>query len=270
METMLYDVRKDAIEKLAEANQEEPALLTEAIANVMMLAYIAKSEGLLSLEEAVQSTELEYLRLLVMLMVNGIEPEVIIEFGANEYWSQAPQGIWAMVYYIYFRGCILIQEGAHCMKLESILGSLVPGKWRQSISKNYQEIFYGAFLGESATRDMFRELYEIHFTFENTELTEALSALEQKMTKLNNESMREVLKYAGSYAFIRCTYGFCWETKEKIIDILLEEYSQYDHMMVIALFKWLKVKETDIMEAVLKVNSTLDGLHESGEILYLE
>ena len=85
MKKMLDDVRRDAIGRSREA-EEGTKLLVEAVSDIMELWNFVREAGLLALEEAVQDVEPDFLKRLILLLVNAPDSETMTEIATNEYW----------------------------------------------------------------------------------------------------------------------------------------------------------------------------------------
>ncbi len=131
---MLDRVRLDAITKWKREG-EEACRLADAVTSIMELSYIAQMKGLLALEGEAVNVSSEFLKLLIMLVVDGTDPAIIVEIGSNQYWVSAPEGAQAMIDYMYLRGMIAIQSGERRSTLEELLLSLMPFEQR----KEYKE-----------------------------------------------------------------------------------------------------------------------------------
>ena len=111
MKKILDDIRRDAILKLKLSEDKDQNLLIHAALNLLTLSTIARREGLLSLEKIIEYTESEFLKLIATLIIDGTEPNLVIEIAANEYWTNEPEGVQAMIAYFNLRGMIAIQSG---------------------------------------------------------------------------------------------------------------------------------------------------------------
>ena len=118
-------MRRDAVAKLKKATDTKNKLLQSA-EQIIMLAETARQRGLLALEEIVENIESDYAKQLITLMIDGTDPVIIAEIATNKYWTDAPEDVQAMIYYIYLRGILGIQSGEHPKLLEKILLSLIP------------------------------------------------------------------------------------------------------------------------------------------------
>ncbi len=134
LDTILDAVRLDAIMKLKNVDnitKDQPKQVIDAAKNIMRLADVARKEGLLALENMVETLRSDYLRQLIILVVDGTFPDMITEIATNLYWTNAPVGVNAMVDYIYLRGMLGIQNGENLAILNKLLMSLMPAELRQ-------------------------------------------------------------------------------------------------------------------------------------------
>ena len=86
--TLLDAVRLDAIAKLKKTDlgvKEQQNKVIDAAKNLMKLADLARKEGLLALEDIAQTIPSNFLKQLILLVVDGNFPE-IIAVGTNIYW----------------------------------------------------------------------------------------------------------------------------------------------------------------------------------------
>ena len=135
MKQMLENVRLDAISKM-ESAREESCQLADVVSSIMEVSYIAQMRGLLALEGEMEKVSSVLLKLLITLVVDGTDPAIIVEIATNEYWVTAPEGVQAMIDYIYIRGMIAIQSGESRRTLEQLLLSFLPSEQR----KKYYEM----------------------------------------------------------------------------------------------------------------------------------
>lgn len=135
MEVILDDMRRNAIEKLKTANNEDTRLLIDSAIHILTLSALARKEGLIALELSVQNFSSDFFNLPILLVAEAAPPEEIIEITTNEYWTRDPQGVQAMIAYFYIRGMLYLQQGKRPEYIKECLKSLIPLDWRQ----NYQE-----------------------------------------------------------------------------------------------------------------------------------
>ena len=105
-------------------------MLLDAIKRILELANLARMEGLLILDEEVMKIELdsdeEVLRQLCLMMLDGMEPELLAEIGRTRYYSNNLQGYRALRYMMYIEGVLSIQAGENPRVLEEKLKSMLP------------------------------------------------------------------------------------------------------------------------------------------------
>lgn len=90
MEKILDDVRRDAINKLMLAGEEDKAPLKDAAALMMKCCQINIEEGSLALKNAACESKDERLKKMIVFIEDGVYLDEIIEIATNEYWMQNP------------------------------------------------------------------------------------------------------------------------------------------------------------------------------------
>ena len=95
MNKLLYEICRDAIEKLRSSAEGEQSALIQAAANVITLSCAVRHDGLLTMEEAVQNWDSEFAKEIAHFIVEGTDPDRILELASNLYWIENPQGIQA-------------------------------------------------------------------------------------------------------------------------------------------------------------------------------
>lgn len=136
---ILNDVRQDAFEKLRFADDEDAGLLIDAALYIIALAKPARAEGLLYLEYLIEDLP-EHLQHLILMVIDAWPFEEIAEIATNDYWSRDPQGIQAMVSYMYICGTHYIWKGYSPDALKNALETLFPLKWRQEYRERCEKM----------------------------------------------------------------------------------------------------------------------------------
>lgn len=232
MNRILYRVRKDAIDKFRISKEEDRQPLFDAARGMMDLSGITRGHKEV-LKIVLVEDGPEYLRFLMLLAAEEPDLDALIQRGAAEYWIQKPQGIWAMVFYIYLWGMVMIWKGYHPWSLEEMFEILLQEKseyWPEggSISFQYskeeaEEIREIAIEKEQAReRDelnrRIERLFAVRPVFQNPELTERLRELEEEITgKLSDQFIENVLDSMSKYKVGRCLYGLSDEARQRIL-----------------------------------------------------
>lgn len=86
MEKILDDVRRDAFAKL-KMSEENVEVLAEAADRIILCCRISRRNGLLALESEAKYTDSEFLRSVMMMVVDAYESEKIVEVATNAYWA---------------------------------------------------------------------------------------------------------------------------------------------------------------------------------------
>ena len=110
--------------------QNNETMVMDAIKRMIELNNLARYEGLLALEEAVIDIPLEAqeeeLKQLIILLVDGTDPEVILGIGLSRYYSSLYTDYQALRYFIYLEGVLSIQAGDNPRILEEKLKVFLP------------------------------------------------------------------------------------------------------------------------------------------------
>lgn len=126
-----YEIRKICNE-IADANMDEgkTALLKEAYDNILKLNNIVRTEGLLALEEYAEKVNEDFgnkfMQEFCEMVLDGTDAEDIKEIGITKYMSLNLHSYDALIYLLYFRGFLLIQEGANLVLIEKKLQAMMP------------------------------------------------------------------------------------------------------------------------------------------------
>ena len=111
---ILNDVRQDAFKKLKSACDADASFLMEDLP--------------------------EPLRIPIQMVADCYLYVEIVEIATNDYWSRDPQGIQAMVSYIYICGALYIREGYSPDALKDALETLFPLNWRQEYREKCEKM----------------------------------------------------------------------------------------------------------------------------------
>jgi hypothetical protein len=105
-------------------------MLFDAVEKMAALSCTARKEGLLYLEEATSDMDKSgadgYLSQMILLVVDGTEPEIVEEIGTAKYFASCASGYEALQLIAYLWGTLSIQMGANPRVLEQQLLSIMP------------------------------------------------------------------------------------------------------------------------------------------------
>lgn len=104
--------------------------LQAAVKLICSLSHIARKEGLLALEEAVENIEIvqgqHYLKSLIMLIVDGTDSADVKNIGLTRYFCSLVYNYEALIYLIHLEGVLSIQAGENPRLLEEKVKVLLP------------------------------------------------------------------------------------------------------------------------------------------------
>ncbi len=275
MYKILDDVRKDAIQKCKPTGEEDNKILVDAAVLILELTIYACDEGLLALEEKTgKMTVNDFLKRIIMLVVDGTDPKLVAEIGSNEYWARNPQGIQAMVLYIYLWGTGCIQYGDYAMAFMGIYSLLPESRYlqlgrqivkleekRKLLEKEEQE----RDLKWEERRELTEKALQDYLcgppVLTNQELLEIVHALEEQIEKLPDAFLKKVLYEMGEERY-HCFYVFNDKIRQRILkladDSFIQQYREslvyFDHT------KPQKLEEEEILGAVLVMSGIIKCL----------
>lgn len=255
MKKMLDDVRRDAIGRSREA-EEGTELLMEAVSDIMELWNFVREAGVLALEEAVQDVEPDFLKRLILLLVNAPDSETMTEIATNEYWVRGSDGVQAMADYMYIRGVIGIRNGESREILWEVLQSLVPSgkrirldEWKKESEKQYWE----------EVRETFSRTAPSH---DNAKILKAVRDLTEILGKLSDRQIQRLVRDVDSDDLAVCVYGCDDRMRQRIRDNFSERYAD---VMMEKVVRRRSVSEEEMCESVSRVLSVIRELWERGE-----
>lgn len=264
MEEILDDIRRDAITK-SKVSKGEKRVLEEAAGLMIELSETVRLKGLSHLKEKVGSIGSEFLKLAASAVVDVYEPEYyhafVAEIMSNAYWIDEPEGVQALVDYIYLRGLLCIWQGDTIQTMIEIFRSLMPMELRK----------------EFGTRMMLRldskrseeRCKQICPSFQDTDTLENIHILEEMVRSLDGRSLQKVLMDSENIDELAvCVYAMDPKIRKKIIDnsrrhpYLIMERVERLHQIQFDQFDEKKVSKT-----VCAMIRHVEQLEKSSEII---
>ncbi len=261
MKKILDDIRRDAILKLKLSEDKDQNLLIHAALNLLTLSTIARREGLLSLEKIIEYTESEFLKLIATLIIDGTEPNLVIEIAANEYWTNEPEGVQAMIAYFNLRGMIAIQSGENNQILKELLQSLIPFHWRTTYKKQLEETKESS--KNSYQKEISEKFTNIHPIFQEKNTLETIPLLEKQIDELSNPSIQRIIRDIENYDLSICVYALSEDARKKILNNLSTRLA---NVIMEDVIHYHSISEKEVSNSIFKVLSVIEKLYETGEI----
>jgi len=135
MRDFIFSELRSCNEEIREAtdNQKKEEGMMElaaAVKTMYMLCGVARREGLLSLENKAMELEEEkpysYLKGMIMLIVDGTDPELVEEVCLAKYYAEGMRGFKGLTYLVYMIGILGIQASDNPRIIEEKLLAFVP------------------------------------------------------------------------------------------------------------------------------------------------
>jgi len=129
---LIDELRAKCIEiSTGEADSVMISKTVDAYERILEFAVIARNEGLLELEEAaalldVQDETQEMFIKLIGLIVDGTEPDMVKQIGANMCASRMYSSYVGLVNLMYIQGALMIQAGENKCVIADIIKSMMP------------------------------------------------------------------------------------------------------------------------------------------------
>lgn len=257
----LDDVRRDAICKLRK-DKFGRKKLKGAVDRIMELYDIRQAGGLIALEDAAGEAEPDFLKHLILLTANEVSPQLTAEIATNEYWTNEPGGVDAMVDYMCLRGMTGIQKWESKEMLRNVLLSLMPARQRKEYEKltckrkKKQERLH--------KKEIRKRLSAMCPTFKHKEVSEAVQLLAIKMNELPDLCVQRLVREVDCHDLAGCVYAFDQGTRAKVLENLSTRYRDVVQEEAV---KWLLSDEETLAASVNKVIDIIGILKERGEFV---
>lgn len=133
MDTIMYDELKriyDDIRSTMPDSEKEDAVI-KAYDIIMRFQHVARKEGLLALEEECDTLDPNddtqaYFHFLIMLIVDGTDPQLIAEIGKNRCLAMHLPAYDGLMCLMYYQAVMLIQTGNNPCVIDTYMQSMLP------------------------------------------------------------------------------------------------------------------------------------------------
>lgn len=224
MESLLYDVMLDALEKARGVCVGERFFAL--VYWIREMAVTARNQGLFALEAATMDAPQEIglyreSQWVAGLVMDGTDPETVRELSANRYWASNFQGEDALLYYTLIFGFLNIQSGVNPYRLDFILIG-----WLSSLPGEtfYQYERYSLRMDAPKVAAQEKILLNHNPVFENQEMMAAQKLLEEKILQMDREMLIHMLcQEIDHIDLVIALYGLSLAAKQKLFSVMSEE-----------------------------------------------
>ncbi len=268
--------RNDEIRKIEASGDTDKIkqgteLLNKAVEIIIKFCNMARKGGLLVLEET--ACELEdkngnnYLKAMIMLIVDGTEPQLVEEISAARYFSNGLNGYEGLQYLVFLVGSLAIQAGENPRVIEEKVLALLPEHISSEYRKNHDE--YSIETGEKRKPEQDMSVVKKHCTGESpVKFGEdgyfLASVMEYIFTSIDDRSIQRILRDVDNCDLTIAMKGLSGKSRERIFNNLSERLAvmiaeDLDHIG--------PVRVKDVIESTYKIFSIIIKLINSSEII---
>ena len=231
----LREIRNTALTNVKEVAFVHKEKLEEAYALTMRLAYIARKEGLLAVEcEAgfiPKSMPLcDEITEMVELVVGGTEPEFVEELFTLKFMANGYKGIDALLYFLYARSMLFIQQGISPYEMEQLFNAVVP-----------KEVLHFDEQRKITDERNLEQLKNMKAMLSESEKTQ-LKRMEVQLSNLTTEEWKIVVSSNGFCGFDK-VFPFLNEETQTLVATYMNQYRVHNIMNFVSC-----VKEEELLE----------------------
>ncbi|MBR4027048.1 MAG: hypothetical protein IKJ01_05760 [Lachnospiraceae bacterium] len=254
--------------------QNKETILYETVKKIVELAYIARREGLLALEDAVWDIALEsaeeVLKHLIIMVVDGTEPQIVEEIGLSRYYAHLYTDYEALRYLMYLEGALSIQAGENPRILEERLKVMLPANMYLTYCVNLEKA------NEEKEREKKEHLIEDlckgkrNWTQEDSGYY-VYKLLDYVICDITDNGLQRVMREIENVTLSLAMKGMSGEARRRIFANLSNRLAILIAEDMVSMYL---VRAVDILEASQKILNVIIRLSDTGEIIgnyeYLE
>ena len=239
----------------------------KAVKNVVKLEAVARKQGLLALEEECESfhkeTEEKYFAELLMLVIDGTDPVLVKEYALSRYFGANLTGYEGIIYLIYIKGTLMIQDGDSPVIIEQILEAMLPENVRKLYMDKKKE--EAEIVKKSEQKDLQKKINSICSNNreadekEHTLLSEASLIFENRSDQIIQRILREV----DCNELVVAMKGLSGNARRRIFDNISPRIAA---MLAEDITSMGPVSMKDVHESIIKIMNVVLKLAKAEEI----
>lgn len=247
--------------------EQKHNLLLAAVKKICNLAVIARKEGLLALEEAAENLTEDkcntYLKNLIMLVVDGTEPEYVRSIGLSRYFCSGVDDYNALIYLIFLEGALAIQAGNNPRLIEEKEKALLP----DTLYERYlelQEEEQKAICQETDATIIERLCKGKRLWNPNDNGYYVMKLADYTICDINDKGLQRILRDISNTELVVAMKGLSGDARRRIFDNLSERLAK---MIAEDMGNIGPVRMLDVLEATQKLLAVIIRLIDRGEIV---
>ncbi len=214
-------------EEIAQKTDNGLESLTKACRAVIQLSNIARKEGLLSLEEAACEGKMddlfmvEDLKKIVLLVVDGTDPDAINDICMKTYFSKDYSGVNALVFLLYMDGMIQIQAGENPRVLEESIRCYMPDEVNVQLDKLKED---DEARKASENKTAWEQMFDRDFPLKNQAIYDyTVKLVDYCIAVMPAEDLMKLIKDFEMHDLAVLLKGLSGKTVKRIYDCLSEK-----------------------------------------------
>lgn len=262
---IFYIELRECMKEVKALSKDDKITLFRAIDRVLRLEYVARKYGILSLEEAVSDEndlDESYLKSIVLLAVDGNEPELIEEIGIYKLVSSGVSGCEKLKYLMYLCGLLTLLDGKNPRVIQGKLLAMLPGGLDQEYEKYHEnaEKMKEEQVDMSEVENLCNEEFAVKLEESSYFLSKLLNYI---LPVMEDEHIQRLLRDVDNHDLALAMKGVGGEARRHVFKNLSDKLAARiaDDMR-----EFDKVKSEEIGEATKKVLTVLLVLMDLGEI----
>ena len=246
-------------------------ILCSTIKKMCELASIARKEGLLDLEMAAcelgEIDNNDYLKSIILLIVDGTDPELVEELGTTKYFAVDVAGFDALQYLIMLAGSLAIQAGENPRIIEERLLSLVPIDVVTEYKQKQEEAEKSA-IDNKSDKEFDESFLEKYYkgdiaVSQGDEYYFQLKIIDYALRSIDDRSMQRLLREVDNMDLALALKGLSGECRRKVFSNLSVRLA----IMIAEDMEFMgNVKLSDVSDASLKIFNILLHLMNTAEV----
>lgn len=254
-------------------------LLLETFEKMMELTNISRKEGLLSLEETCNKLEdigsNIYLKTMIMLVVDGTDPELVEQLCLSRYFSLNLDGYEGVQYLAMMVGSLAIQAGENPRIIEERLKALIPEEVVGAFEKKHSQRKKAKF--DFAIEDSLSSIEDLYIGDISAKPSDAyyyqIKIADYAIKSMDDRSIQRVLRDVDNYYLTLAMKGLSGEARRRLFINLSPRVAAIiaDDMEFLPVIEMKEVADAimTIYSDIVKLISTMEIACPDGEALCL-
>lgn len=270
MDRFFMEELKDRCKEIHMDKENIPMItkVIEAYERIIKFSNIGRKEGLLELEEAKNTLDLEddgesLFFDQISLIVDGTDPKLVEIMGANKYVSTNPQSYLGLISLMYVHGSLMIQAGSNPFVIEQMLKSMMPKIIIEHMNRREDECDIDPNTqGEKTTKELIADLCK-----DNKEIDEkdhsVVGETSKALLMLSDMDMQRLLRDIDINTLLVAMKGLPGKVRAKIFDNISLRLSG---MVAVDITYMGPVRMRDVEKECVNLMKELIKLHDRCEI----